>query len=50
MKEIGPGRTIWMGVLLGLLIITAPNWLLSGQHHPSSYDAPWVYPGDLAQR
>jgi len=38
---------IWMAVMLGILVATAPNWLLSDHHQRSSYDAPWIYPADL---
>lgn len=40
-------KPIVLGVLLGLLVVTAPNWLF-GPHAAASYDAPWVYPGDRA--
>ena len=35
-------KTIWMSILFGLLIATAPNWL--NEHHQANYDAPWNYP------
>jgi len=38
-------RTIWMAVMLGLLVSTAPNWMFDPNHHTSNYDAPWIYPG-----
>lgn len=42
-------KTVWMAVMLGVLISTAPNWLLNGEHHVSNYDAPWIYPGNAPQ-
>jgi len=38
---------IWLAVMLGILVATAPNWLLSDKHEHSTYSAPWIYPGDL---
>ncbi|MDZ4837051.1 MAG: hypothetical protein SGJ27_24980 [Candidatus Melainabacteria bacterium] len=35
-------RTVWITVLLGILIATAPNWL--NNHPQATYDAPWVHP------
>lgn len=37
-------KPVWMGVLLGLLIMTSPNWLFGSEPQHSSYDAPWIYP------
>jgi hypothetical protein len=42
-------RPVWIGVLLALLVVTAPNWLFSAEKK-SSYDAPWIYPADMPQR
>ena len=39
-------KPVWMGVLLGLLVITAPHWLFSNADSRSTYDAPWVYPNN----
>ncbi|HEY9785507.1 MAG TPA: hypothetical protein V6D17_08915 [Candidatus Obscuribacterales bacterium] len=46
MVKVSP-RTVWMGVLLGFLVATAPNWLFDGSNRTSQYDAPWIYPGNL---
>lgn len=42
-----PAKTLWMGVLLGFLVATAPTWLNESPNKKSSYDAPWIYPGNL---
>jgi hypothetical protein len=34
-----PLKTLWLGVMLGLLIVTAPNWVNRPSIH--TYDAPW---------
>lgn len=36
-----PLRTIWMAVMLGILIATAPTWI--NRESKASYDAPWMY-------
>jgi hypothetical protein len=38
-------KTIWMAVMVGLLIATAPSWMFDPKHQTSNYDAPWIYPG-----
>ena len=40
-------KHVWLGIMLGVLIATAPNWLQSDGHKKSAYDAPWIYPADL---
>ncbi len=40
-------RTVWITVMLGVLIATAPNWI--NNPHKANYDAPWVHPS-LADR
>jgi hypothetical protein len=40
-------KPIWMAVLLGILVATAPNWLFSDQQKKAAYDAPWIYPGNM---
>jgi hypothetical protein len=37
---------VWLALMLGVLVATSPNWLLSGKHQQSTYDAPWIYPAD----
>ncbi len=34
-----PVKTLWLGVMLGLLLVTSPNWLNKEASH--TYDAPW---------
>ncbi|HEY9774942.1 MAG TPA: hypothetical protein V6C81_14355 [Planktothrix sp.] len=46
MEKQGTAQALWIGILFGLLVITAPSWLMN-DHQKSSYDAPWIYPGDL---
>jgi hypothetical protein len=38
-------KTIWMAVMVGMLIATAPSWMFDPKHQTSNYDAPWIYPG-----
>jgi len=38
-------RTVWMAVMLGMLIATAPNWMFESKNRVSNYEAPWIYPG-----
>lgn len=45
MDKNSPLKTIWLGIMLGLLLVSAPQWLTT--KHTSNYDAPWIYPGDL---
>ncbi|MGH9549432.1 MAG: hypothetical protein ACRD3W_08655 [Terriglobales bacterium] len=40
-------KPIWVGIILGLLVVTAPQWLFSNQSHQSNYEAPWIYPSEL---
>jgi len=43
------GKHITIGLLLGLLVATAPNWLSAkGQEMKSTYDAPWVHPSKVS--
>jgi hypothetical protein len=39
-------KPLWLGIMLGLLVAMAPNWLNAESHRASAYDAPWIYPGD----
>ncbi|MCB9470724.1 MAG: hypothetical protein R3C24_01650 [Cyanobacteriota/Melainabacteria group bacterium] len=41
MKNV-PLQTIWMSILFGVLLATAPNWI--NKEPTSSYEAPWVHP------
>ncbi len=38
-------KTLWLGLMLGFLVATAPTWLNS-QASASHYDAPWM-PGEV---
>ena len=37
-----PLRSLYLGVMLGLLIAFSPTWMNRAPAH--TYDAPWVYP------
>ncbi|MBI4534315.1 MAG: hypothetical protein HY711_10265 [Candidatus Melainabacteria bacterium] len=37
-------RTVWLGLMLAMLVVTSPTWLKSEAQVKASYDAPWVYP------
>lgn len=43
-----PLKSIWLGLMLGLLIATSPTWLSPNYHTQAHYDAPWIYPGNTA--
>jgi hypothetical protein len=38
-------KRVWTGVMLILLVATAPQWMQSGAAKASAYEAPWIYPG-----
>jgi len=41
-------RPLWLGLMLGALIYTGPDWLLNPDYHKTAhYDAPWIYPGNV---
>ncbi len=40
-------RTVWIAVLFGVLIATAPGWI--NKSPQATYDAPWVHPSVLAR-
>jgi len=37
-------KAVWMGMMLGALIATAPTWLSPNYHVNAGYEAPWIYP------
>lgn len=42
-----PIKAVWMGVMLGFLVATAPTWLCDSENRVSQYEAPWIYPGNM---
>ncbi|HEY9733161.1 MAG TPA: hypothetical protein V6C89_14685 [Drouetiella sp.] len=42
MQQNPPLRSLYLGVMLGLLIAFSPTWMNKAPVH--TYDAPWVYP------
>ena len=44
MSNFRPFKALWMGVMLGILIATAPVWLSPEYRQHSNYDAPWIFP------
>ncbi len=35
-------KTVWLGVMLGILVATSPQWLNASAMSASRYEAPWM--------